>query len=750
MIELYILVTLGAIGYIVNANHSKKQVVSNKHKIPKHHIPSVNNIYDSQFYNHANSIIDRKVEKMYNKAENPIKTGVISKEFPFNKDEKMAKKVKLMTGEYVDEAEFVHKNMTPYFGGRIRQNMDENANASRLEAFTGSSQAYGYQQKCEVKSFFDNTKDVTNVNGMQNKDDYYKERMVAPRFRNNETPFEKVYVGPGVGKGFQSKPTGGFQQFDVQDLIMPKCVDELRAANKPKTTYEGRTVDGVKGKMRGDIGKFDKNRPDTYYEQTPDHLFKTTGARLKPTEIPEFNVKPTNRLDTSTEYTGTAISANAKARTAEPNVKQTTRSQYGEFGLRNPALQTFGKGDNTDYGKSNIQVFANERDITSTRVYQGNLTTLVKAIIAPVQDMFKDTKKDEFVDNPRHFGNMNPQMPEKPTMYDPNDIARTTIKETMVHESINGNLKGYEKGTIHDPNDVARTTLKETTIHESINGNLKGNAKLTIYDPNDIARTTIKETLIHDEIDTGTITGPKQLFVYDPDEIAKTTMRETLERMDYEMNLSGGAKKGTLYDPDDHAKTTMKETLVDKVRDGNIDRVEGMGDYNTTEYDPRLTQKQFLSDNDYFGAAARNINEGYQTNDHTAKNTQKQFLSDIEYYGTAESSTSKKQKSYEDIYNAFISNSQESLLEGREPTKSGKKEAITGDCINMSHRKQECDVANGRNLGNFDKINNNIPSLDDTGLTRMKKEYGRDDRLDPSLLKAYLENPYTKPLNSFA
>jgi hypothetical protein len=194
----------------------------------------------------------------------------------------------------------------------------------------------------------------------------------------------------------------------------------------------------------------------------------------------------------------------------------------------------------------------------------------------------------------------------------------------------------------------------------------------------------------------------------------------------------------------------MKETLIDKVRDGNIDRVEGMGDYNTTEYDPRLTQKQFLSDNDYFGTAIRNINEGYQTNDYTAKNTQKQFLSDVEYYGTAESSTSKKQKSYEDIYNAFISSSQESLLNGREPTKSGQKEAITGDCINMSHRKQECDVSNVRTVGNFDKINNTIPVLDDTGLTRMKKEYGQDDRLDPSLLKAYLENPYTKPLNSFA
>ena len=751
MIELYFLVTLAAIGFMVNTTQNKKTVVSYKNKLPKSSIPSVNNIYDAHFYKQSEAITANKVKKMFDASSNPVKTGVISRDFAYEKDQHMAKKVKSLTGEYIDETSFLNKNVQPYFGGRMRQNLDPHANSTRLEAFTGNSQDSLYKQKCEVASFFDTTKDVTNVNGMGNQDDFYRDRMVVSRVRNNETPVEKVYVGPGLNKGYDSKPTGGFQQFDAQDYAKPKCVDELRAANKPKMTFEGRTLDGMKSKMRGDIGKVDKNRPDTYFIQTEDMLLKTTGARLKPSEIPVFNVKHTNRVDTTTEYTGTAISANAKARVADPNVRQTNKYQYGEYGLRNAALQMLGKGERDDFGKSKIMVFANERDITTTRVYQGNLTSLIKAIVAPVTDLFKDTKKDEFVDNPRHFGNMNAQFPDKPTMYDPNDTARTTIKETMVHESINGNLKGAEKTTIYDPNDTARTTLKETTVHESINGNLRGDKKLTIYDPNDIARTTIKETMIHDEIGTGTLTGAKQLFVYDPDEIAKRTMRETLERMEYEMNLSGGAKKGTIYDPDDSARTTMKETLEDAARDGNIDRVEGMGDYNTTDFDPRKTQKQFVSDNDYYGTATRNQGEGYQTNEFDAKNTQKQFLSDIEYYGNAEASTDKKQKSYEDMYNANISSGQESLIYGREPTNSGKKEYVTGDSITLGHRKQECDIASQRVLNNIDKINSShYADLEENGITRMKKEYGRDDRLDPSLLKAYLENPYTKPLNSVA
>lgn len=746
MIELYILVSLAAVGYILNTKQSSGKT---SYKISKHDQPSCTTPYHSRYTSVANGQTQRRAQKMYEASQNPIKTGVVNRNYAFDKDTHEQRKIKSLTGDYVQESDFRHNNMIPYFGGRMRQNIEENANSSKLEAFTGNSQNSFYKQKCEVASFYDNSKDMTNINGMQNQDDFYRDRMVGSKMRTNETPVDKVYVGPGINKGFTATPAGGFQQFEAQDLIMPKCVDQLRAANKPKVTFEGRVVDGVKTKLRGDVGHMDKNRPDRFYEQTEDHFFKTTGANLKAKQIPQFNVKATNRLDTTKEYKGTAISTGAKARTLESSVRETFKDQLGEYGLRNVALQQFGKGDKNDYGKSTIMVFENERDITTTKVHQGNLTTIVKALIAPIQDLFKDTKKEEVIDNPRHFGNMNAQIPEKPTMYDPNDIAKTTTKETTIHETVNGNLKGHEKLTIYDPNDTARTTTKETTVHESTKANLKGYEKLTIYDPNDIARTTIKETLVHDDLGTGAITGPKQLFVYDPDEVAKVTGRETLDRMDYEMNISGGTKKATLYDPEDKARTTMKETTEDNLRDGNIDAIEGRGDYATTEYDAKRTQKQFTSDKDYYGGAMYKKDQGYQTNEYDAKNTQKQFLSDKDYYGTAESSN-KAQKSYEDIYNAYISVSQESLLTQRDPTQTGSKTYVTNDQVTLSHRKQECDAVSSRAAQNIEKVNaTEYAGLNEAGITRTKKEYGSmNDRLDPSLLKAYIENPYTQPLNS--
>jgi hypothetical protein len=750
MIELYVVVTLAAMGYMMNkaASAGPKTLQKDAYTLQKGQAPSCTNVYNSTHYVSTNNILQQRADAMYKRAIDPVATNVISRDFALEKEEHMRKKFKSLTGEYVAEDKLAHNNMVPFFGGRMKQNMNDSANNALLETYTGVTPA---KSKCEVKSLFDMKENVGNVNGMKNNDDFYRDRYAAPRLRNNETPVEKVYVGPGLNQGFTSKPTGGYQQLDAVDYAMPKCVDQLRAANKPKTTFEGRIVDGMKSSLPGKVGAVEKNRVETFYEQTEDNLFKTTGAYLKPSEVPEFNVKPTHRLTTSKQYIGTAVSAQAKARTAEGVVQMTHRSQYGEFGVRNPALNKLGKGERDDYGKAQIMVYANERDVTSTRVHQGNLTSLIKALIAPFEDMVKVTKKDDMVNNARTYGNMNVQVPEKAVVHDPNDVARTTIKETTIHDAIISNLRGHEKITVHDPNDVAKTTVKETTIHDSVIGNLKGNEKVTVYDPNDIARTTIKETLIHDEIDTGTMTGPKQLYVYDPDEVAKKTMRETLERLDYEMNLAGGARKGKVYDPEDIARRTMKETLDDAVREGNLNRVEGMGDYKTTEFDPRRTQKEFLSDNDYYGAAARTDADGYKTNPHEAKNTQKQFLSDIEYYGNSGAIQDKKQKSYDDMMNARITPAKEVTLVGRAPTQVGPKSYVTGESIAMSHKKMECDVYEGRETPNMSKtVTTETPNLSDDTFTRMRQQYKQDDRLDVSLLKAFLENPYTQPLDSVA
>lgn len=653
MIEVYVLATLVAMGYLLNKT-SKPVDVRSKH-INTHELPSQDTIYNSTFSQQVDKYEKQKASRAFIKAQNPVSNNVIAKNYIDIRDANNEKKQKFksLTGEYIDAEHFIHNNMVPFFGGNVKQNMSENSTKSILGMHTGLDETY--RNKQEVKCFGDKVTDYSYVNGIDNKTDFYKERFVESKVQNNVVPIPQIRVGPGVGQGYDDKPIGGFQQLDMQELIKPyfKGVDELRVATKPKLTFEGRTVEGQKGRNRADVPNLAKNRVDTFYEQTPDMLFKTTGAFTKPTEIPEFNVKTTNRNETSTETIGGA-KVTVPRRKVEPDVKPTARQQMSDFGLRNFVTQVFGNGEKDDYGKSSIYVFDNERDLTCTRVYQGNVTSMVKSIVAPLMDIMRINKKEHDIDNPRHFGNMHVQAPQKPTMYDPNDIARTTIKET----------------------------------------------------------------LLYDEMGMGAVTGPKRLAVYDPEEVAKKTVRETLERLDYELNLHGGVYKGQVYDPDEKAKTTLKEMMIDNPHDGNIDRLEGLGTY---------------------------------VNDYMAKNTQKQFTSDYDYYGVAGPNYKKKDMSREDKANAVISGRKEAIIYGREPTKTSVKVATTGEMINVNVKKLESDVVMEREFLNVDRKGNVvIPTTNNINLTKDRKDVKTpDNRLDPDLLKAFVDNPYTHSLHSF-
>lgn len=623
MIELYVLSTLAAMGYLLNK--SSQTVNSKSELLNVHDIPSQSSIYTSKHFEEVKRKEERAAAKAFALSKQPTKTNVISKNFALNEEGTLAntKRVKSLTGDFISAEKFTHNNMVPFFGGNVKQNMNEHSTKSILENYTGVGDTF--KNKKEVECMYDKAKDFTNVNGMANQDDFYRERMVQSRTMNNVAPIPQVRVGPGLNQGYNATPAGGFQQFDAQDIAMSqyKSVDELRVATKPKMTYEARVVDGKKGELRAEVPNLVKNRVETFFEQTPDMLLKTTGAYTKAAEIPEFNVPVTNRVAQTRETIGIAT------------------------------LKTMGTGDADDFGKSKILVYNNERDITTTRVYQGNVQALVKSIVAPIADVLRVSKKEHAVDNPRHFGNMNAQMPEKPTMYDPNDIARTTIKET----------------------------------------------------------------LIHDEMGMGTVTGPKKLVVYDPDEVAKVTGRQTLDRIDYELNMAPvGQHKSIVYDPDDVAKTTMKETTIEDNHGGNIDRLDGMGMY---------------------------------VNDYMARNTQKQFISDKDYIGTAGSAYTKKEMSKTDMNNAIITANKEITLYGREPTKEGKKVANGSECVSLGVKKVECDIASNRVTHNADRLPSQIVSYTDFNLTRDRSMQNTpDDRLDPALLKPFVDNPYTQSLTS--
>ena len=775
MIEVYVALSLLSLGYLFNQN---KSVLSNPHRrLDPGDIPSQNSLHESKHTetvrkieadaarrtlkeSYQDPVITDHYDRHPNKSQIPH-PHVVNFNRTFEKNDQMNLKQKdeslgpqmvysPLLGKMVRPDEFVHNNMIPFIKSRNAQSTNPEAFQNQLERFTGVSEHY--KPKRETPNFFTPQKDVGNVYGAQHAVDFEHERMPVPTAHKNVLPFKQERVGPGLGLGFTTEPKGGFHQYEARDYAMPKTVDELRVKSNPKVTYEGRVVDGQKGAERGKIGRVAKNKVDTYYKQTPDMYLKTTGAFLKEKQNPKVNAKATHRQSTTRGYKGIGYDKGKQER-IRSKVQEPFRQQLDKLNKGHANAEYKGRGENFDHGKKSIMVYANERDTTAEKTYEGNVTSLVKALMAPFDDIFRFNRKEYLVDNARSYGQMHAQIPSKQPVYDPNDVARTTVKETTLSEAEMMNLRGYNKGIAYDPNDVARTTVKETTLNEAERMNLKGPVKALVYDPNDVARTTVKETTLNEaermnlrgynkgvaydpndiarttvkettlneaermnlrgynkgvaydpndvarttikettlhDYENANLIGERKGIVYDPEEKPRTTIRETTDDFETTMNLKG-EEKARVYDPNDVPRTTVKETTIDNDYLGAVDGfVENRGEYRDDNYQVKETHKQYLSDNDYMGGVDGPLQtDGYKLAPREVRLTHKQFISDNDYYGSSKGQDTHRSMSYEDIYNAEIDNGKEAILEGRLPTTEGPKVAVGADAIHVDTRQTE-------------------------------------------------------------
>jgi hypothetical protein len=807
------------------------------------------NIYSSNNYLQNTLQHNNQAAQQFNNSRDPTHTNVIPTrgfnqnivndthlDSPFAQNQTEQYVVSQLSGQRTPMEHFSHNNMQPYFSGQVNQNTRKNAHTSILENYTGTGDVY--KNKSEVPRMFDLEKNVSNPYGAPNyNSDEAKSRFIPSQNRTNELPFSQVQVGPGVNRGYSADPSGGLNQANVREFVMPKDTNELRPLTKPKLSYEGRIVAGLKEAQRGMVTSFKKQKPPRHYKNSSDRYFKTGGGYRASKLRSQIYKKPTKRAQTKSYFGGPVSTWNKKTYKI-PAIKKSHKHNYLQPWGRNLGRDdgwTHQKDNDEkaigDYGKQAIEIKNNERDITQHRKHYSNIASIVKALTVPVQDLLRDTRKEHFIGNYRpdghfkaqlpakqtvydpndvarttikettiendHSGNIASQMPNKGTVYDPNDLARTTLKETTIENDHSGNIAAQmpNKGTVHDPNDIARATIKETTIENDHSGNVNPDmpSKGTVYDPNDSARTTIKQTTIendhsgnigpakpamqtvHDPNDvarttlkeqtihgirTGSVglTGASKHIVYDPNDVAKTTGKELLiHNEDPNVNLVfTGPKKLTTYDPNDIPRTTTKEITLDAANPTgymqSINR-DGMG-YHIAEMMPKHTQKQFLSDYEYYGIAdgdvGRGGGEGYLVNKYDARNTNRQFSTDYEYGGIAGPSGPGNPMSYAAGYMARLNPNKEQIAQGRAPTVQNVKIANGADKVYIQPRKLDEDRINIREPQET-RFYSMPPQKNICGLTKDKDGLTEDiqrERIDPNILDAFRANPYTKPLDS--
>ena len=382
------------------------------------------------------------------------------------------KVVSALTGVEMDAGEFSHNNMVPFFKGSVKQNMTDTGNRSILDNYTGAASTQFNKQ--EQGPLFDLQREPTgNPNGIESHTDFMQDRMVGPQNRANEKPFEQIRVGKGLAQGYTSVPSGGYQQAESLDYARPRSTDEIRTANNPKLTYAG-TVNPAKSLVtnRGQAGEVRKYHPDTYYINAKgERNFANGGTdkreRMRSVEVLKHQARP----ETTQEHFGTAASTDFKKEYQIPSFKTPLVSQHGEFGWRNAdATNYFGSVESAenDYGRSAIDIRPNERYFTGEKVHGLNVKPDARETSVRYQDAAKPTRNEEMLGNPRAAGNFSATgagMPGAMTVYDPNDIARTTIKETTVDNDwlgIAAPADGPTKLIVYDPDDIAKVTGRNT------------------------------------------------------------------------------------------------------------------------------------------------------------------------------------------------------------------------------------------------------------------------------------------------
>ena len=700
MIELYTAIFLFGIGAYLNKNVSKKDT----EKVEKKE--TTENVYNTKIIEKVDELNQKYSEEIKQKCEKVVPRSFT--EFLDPETKQMYEKTKRLQekGPTLDEATseeegFVSpltgKKMTPqdfmtnsngdvfqpFFGSNVTQNMSEDASRSRLSAHTGIDSIIDRHKK-ETKPLFKPCKNINFVNGSPNSNDILSERYNKSRFRNNERPFREERIGAGLNDKDGKDGKGGFHQFEAQDIARAsyKSIDDLNV--RQQITYTTPVKPGAAIGKRGKQSTVARNRPERSFHQTMDNQWKTPGSILLAAQRENFTAYDNGKKQ-SREIIGTVGGVNVKQRNIE-TFRKTRRNVYVNSGLRNVKMihDYDAENENSDYGKHSFNLAPNERDTTQIAKHSTNFTTVVKALTKPLEDVMKKTKKENVIGNPRPNGNMNAQIPSRQTVYDPNDVARTTVKETLIHNSRKGNVKGPNKLTVYDPNDVAKTTIKETLIHNNRKGNVVGQV------------------------------SKNRVYKYDTK--PKITVRNTLDTVDFTQNLvranAGGKATTTVQDK---FKITLREGTENNVHSSNVKFDKGMG-YTTSPADAPFTQKQFLSDYEYSGIAG---------------------------------SREEANANYNSMYNASLNSNKQHIAKGRKPMGSNVKLVSGKDKLAVLHKKQMSAV-------NAERVEKgrvySVPPTNDTKVFNLKVGLSNkvnNDRIEPELLDAYRNNPYTHSLHSY-
>ena len=454
-----------------------------------------------------------------------------------------------------------HNNMVPHFksNGAMINNYNEQNVAHRVDLFSGSSRNFTPKKELLQEHFNPMEADVNLVNGQSSFIDKIEDYYLPSKERRNETPFESTKVGPGLNLDPDQahRPDGGM--FDDYRPL-PKDSNNLRSADNQKVSYEGVIIPGQKGTKEAIIGSIYKRRPETTKEMKPEDYQKAGGAYRKPTAKENIIIKKTNRKN-PTPFFGPATSDINKAlSTKDKGMVQKSIKQ--QFPTKDPSNLKFHVSKN-NANKKSYNIPETERDSTQDNEHpQGLHRSDFGTNVYNPNDTAKQTIKQTTIFNQQAGIAKGENNKSKP--FNPNDIARPTTKQTTLHNKDNGNVgrSDIQKGPSYNPKDETKTTQRQTTLFNNYDGGIQGSVNsIKSHDPKNLPRPTIRETSAYNH-DNGNVgrSDTNRVIAYDPTQAPNPTQRQTTQFNEYEGGLRAPNNKGEVYDPSNTTRPTIRET----------------------------------------------------------------------------------------------------------------------------------------------------------------------------------------------
>ena len=504
---------LGAMYIISNKNENKKENYSNIKQSLSNTKPIVKNFPKKNFDDLLNQTNVQTYSGYKNGNEELYKpTGYKNalrqqtKGLHGNNNKTKEIRFESLTGNKVNPSSLEHNNMVPFFGSKVTQSSDVKGYEGLLDIYTGSGN--NSVKKQGIAPMFKPEAGLTHIYGAPNTSDYIQDRMKdsLTSKMNNVKPWQEIQVGPGLGKGYSSKGSGGFNSgMEQRSKYMPKTVDQLRASTNPKVTYGGQVLGAYSGNglansaNKAMIGKVEKNRPDRHYVNSADRWLTTTGQEKAQTARSAVVLQPENRTTTTREYFGNATDREGEGTYQPGHYRGTHRQQLKSENVGAASDSGAWGATPQDYGKKGYKARTNARTFTSERTQPGIAGALVNALTAPLLDVLRPSRKENVIGNMRPMGNASGRagVMNEP-VWNPADTPSHTIREqteNTKHMLMGGNdeANGY---MIQNMNAVQQQ--RETTNNASLNGYsaANGTARARVVDADYNARLNTSKQVV--------------------------------------------------------------------------------------------------------------------------------------------------------------------------------------------------------------------------------------------------------------